>query len=88
MEVDKARQAAKEATKERTQQVDELRERVGSLEKDRNQLRPDLAESRAELKTAAAVREQMEERLRSGTRKVIKSRQKRSDKQPSPSRRN
>lgn len=89
MEVDRARQLAKEASKEHERQTKELREHVGSLQKERDQLRQDLAECRAELKAAAAAREQMEGRLRTvtqtpiGARKVIKSRQKRSDKQAS-----
>jgi DNA repair exonuclease SbcCD ATPase subunit len=91
-EVDRARQLAKEAAKEHERQLKELRDRIGSLQNDRDQLRQDIAESRAELKTAAAVREQMEARLRmvarapTEGRKIIKSRQKRLNKQKGRSR--
>jgi chromosome segregation ATPase len=63
-EVDRARQLAKEAAKEHERQNKELRERVGPLQKDRDQNQQELIEARADLKTAAAVREQLEERLR------------------------
>lgn len=63
-EVDRTRQLAKEAAKEYERQNKELRERVGSLQNDRNQIRQELVEARSDLKTATAVREQLEERLR------------------------
>jgi Plasmid replication region DNA-binding N-term len=63
-EVDRARQLAKEAGKEHERQVKELRDRLGSLQKDRDQIRQELIDARADLKVAvAAVREQLEERL-------------------------
>lgn len=40
----------------------------GPLQSERDQLRQHLLEARAELKTAAAVREQLEERLRTASR--------------------
>lgn len=63
-EVDRARQLAKEAAKEHERQNKELRERVGSLQKDRDQIHQELINARADLKAAIAVREQLEERLR------------------------
>lgn len=63
-EVDRARQLTKEATKEYERQVKELRERIASLQNDRDQIRQELVEARSDLKTAMAVREQLEERLR------------------------
>lgn len=63
-EVDRARQLAKEADKEHERQVRELRDRVGSLQKDRDHIRQELIEARSDLKAATAVREQFEERLR------------------------
>lgn len=62
-EVDRARQTAKDADKEHERQVKELRGRVGSLQKDRDQIRQDLMEARSSLKATAVVREQLEERL-------------------------
>jgi chromosome segregation ATPase len=63
-EVDRTRQLAKEGAKEHERQSKELRDRMGSLEKDRDQIRQELNEARADLQTATAVREQLEERLR------------------------
>ena len=62
-EVDRVRQRAKEAAMEHERQNKEFRERVGSLQKDRNRIQQELIEARADLKTATAVREQLEERL-------------------------
>jgi chromosome segregation ATPase len=63
-EVDRAWQLAKEAAKEHERQVRELRDRVGSLQKDRDHIRQELIEARSDVKAATAVREQLEERLR------------------------
>ncbi len=60
----RARQLAKEAAKEHERQVRELRDRVGSLQKDRDHIRQELIEARSDLKAATAVREQLEGRLR------------------------
>jgi hypothetical protein len=64
LEVDRARQHAKDAVKQHEQQTKELHRRIEGLMSERDQLRQDLLGARAELKTAAAVREQLEERLR------------------------
>jgi chromosome segregation ATPase len=64
LEVDRARQHAKEATKEHENQTKELRRRVEALMSKRDELRQDLLGAQAELKTAAAVRDQLLERLR------------------------
>ena len=63
-EVDRSRHLAKEAAKGHEQQVKELRDRLGSLQKERGQIKEELIETRSDLKTAMAVREQLEERLR------------------------
>lgn len=63
-EVDRTRQLAKESDKDYERQVKELRDRLGSLQKDRDHIRHELIEVRSDLKTAMAVREQLEERLR------------------------
>jgi uncharacterized coiled-coil DUF342 family protein len=55
---------AKEADKEHERQVRELRDRMGSLQKDRDQIRQELVEARSDLKTATAMREHLEDRLR------------------------
>jgi len=68
-EVDRARQHSKEAAKEHQNQVKELRRRVDTLQEERNRVRQDLLEARAECKTALAVREQLEERLRAMARR-------------------
>lgn len=62
-EVDRARQTTKEAAKEHQNQVKELRRRVDAVQEERDELNQNLLEARADLKTAAAVREQLEERL-------------------------
>jgi chromosome segregation ATPase len=63
-EVDRARQGAKDAVKEYERIVKELRTQIGPLQTEHDHLLHELVETRAELKTAAAVREQLEERLR------------------------
>jgi len=67
-EVDRARQTAKQRAKEQEQLVKELRGEIGRLQAERGQLREQFAETRSELKTAVAVREQLEERLRTAAR--------------------
>jgi hypothetical protein len=63
LEVDRARQQAREAAKEHEQQTRELRRRLEALTSESDGLRQNLLEARADLKTAAAVREQLEARL-------------------------
>jgi chromosome segregation ATPase len=62
-ELDRARQHTKEALKEHQNLNKELRRRVESLQGERDTLRQDLLETRAECKTSLAVREQLEQRL-------------------------
>lgn len=62
-EVDRARQAAKDAARESERLMRDLRSRLEQLAKERETLREDLLESRSQLKTAAAVREQLEGRV-------------------------
>jgi hypothetical protein len=68
LEVDRTRQHAKDEAKQHEQQTKELRRRIDGLTNERDQLRQNLLEVGAELKTAAAVREQLEERLRVASR--------------------
>ena len=70
LEVDRARQQAREATKEHEQQTRELRRRLEALTSECDGLRQNLLEARADLKTAAAVREQLEARLRAATERA------------------
>ena len=51
-EVDRVRQAAKEATKEHERQIKQLRERVGSLQKDRDRIQQGLIETRADFENS------------------------------------
>jgi chromosome segregation ATPase len=67
LEVDRARQQAKQAAKEHEQQTKELRRRIEALQSEREQLRQDVLEARAECKTMVAVREQLQERLRAAS---------------------
>ena len=63
-EVDRARQGANDVAKEHERIVKELRAQISSLQTERDHLRHEVVETRAELKTALAVREQLEKRLR------------------------
>jgi hypothetical protein len=66
-EVDRAREGAKEAAKEHDRTTKELRKEIRTLSNERDQLRGGLLEARGELKTAAAIRAQLEERLRAAS---------------------
>jgi chromosome segregation ATPase len=68
LEVDRARQQGKEASREHEQQTQELRRRLEVLTSERNEFRENLLDARAELKTVAAVHEQLEERVRAAER--------------------
>jgi chromosome segregation ATPase len=72
-EVDRARQQNKETAKEHLNQVKELRRRAEALQDERDELRQNLLQARADLKTAIAVREQLEARLRASSEKVSKA---------------
>jgi len=61
--VDRARQLAKEGAKEHERQIKELRDQMGSVQNDRDQIRQEIIEARSDLKNATAVRERLEERL-------------------------
>jgi chromosome segregation ATPase len=63
-EIDRARQAVKDATKEHDRQSKELQAQVGSLQNERDRLRQELIAAGGELRITAAVRQQLEERLR------------------------
>lgn len=73
-EVDRARQAAKDAAKDHERQLQEIRGQLVQFQSERERLRQELLESRSELKTATAVREQLEERLRSAASPVKRRR--------------
>ena len=70
LEVDRARQQARQVAKEHEQQTRDLRRRFEALTRECDGLRQNLLEARADLKTAAAVREQLEARLRAAERAV------------------
>jgi Plasmid replication region DNA-binding N-term len=63
IEVDRARQLAKDAAKDHERQCKDFRDQIGTLQSDRGQLRQELREARSDLKTASIVREQLEARL-------------------------
>ncbi len=84
--VGRGRQRAKEAAKEHERQVKELRDRVGSLQNDRDQIRQELIEARSDLKTATVVREHLEERLSRSRSSPTKSKRKGSGKPKRPGR--
>lgn len=67
-EVDRARQQIKDAAREHEHQLEELRRRIEALGDERDQLQRDVTDRGTELRVAAAVREQLEERLREGLR--------------------
>jgi predicted nucleic acid-binding Zn-ribbon protein len=60
LELDRARHDAKETTRDYERQLKELRTQIGSLHDDRDHLRQQLAEARAELKAAGELRAQLE----------------------------
>jgi chromosome segregation ATPase len=63
-EVDRARQQAKDQDR----QIKELQGQIGDLRRQHDPLRQELLSARADLKTASAVREQLEARLREAAR--------------------
>jgi len=67
-EVDRARQGAKEAVHAREHAVKELRDQIGRLQTEREQLRAELVQARAELKAVAGIREPIEAYLREHAR--------------------
>jgi len=60
LELDRSRHEAKEAVRDHERQLKQLRTQIGSLHDDRDQLRNQLAEARAELKASIDVRAQLE----------------------------
>jgi chromosome segregation ATPase len=70
LELDRTRHNVKETARDRERQLKELRTQIGSLHDDRDLLRQQLAEARAELKAAGELRAQLErhfQRPQSGT---------------------
>jgi len=53
LELDRARQDAKESARDHERQLEELRMQIGSLRDNRDELRQQLGEARAEVKVAA-----------------------------------
>jgi len=67
-EVDRARQEAKEAVHGHEHTVKELRDQISRLQTERDQLRAELVQARAELKAVAGIREPLEAYLREHAR--------------------
>ena len=86
-EVDRARQAQKNAAREHERQLKALRGETDSLRIEREDLRRQLAEARYELKSARAMRDQMEAQLRhlqkGRPNRISTAPQKRSPRRPS-----
>jgi Plasmid replication region DNA-binding N-term len=81
LEVDRARQHAKDAAKEHEHQTKELRRRLEALTSERDELRQNLLETRAELKTSTTIFAQLKEHLHESARISTTVRPKRSGKQ-------
>lgn len=64
LEVDRLRQQLKDAFREQEREMKELRRRLEATTSERDDCRQNLLDARAELKTATAVREQLEDRVR------------------------
>ncbi len=67
VEIDRARQSAKEMAKEQERQSKELRTQVTQLQAEREELKMHLQEARSEARTRMAERAQLEKRLASAT---------------------
>jgi chromosome segregation ATPase len=67
VEIDRARQAAKEAAKEQERQSKELRAQVSQLQSEREELKKHLQEARSQVRTLMTERAQSEKRLASAT---------------------
>jgi DNA repair exonuclease SbcCD ATPase subunit len=81
LEVDRARQHAKDAAKQHEHQTKELRRRLEALVRERDELRQNLLDTRAELKTSTAILEQLKEHLHESARISTTLRPKRSGRQ-------
>ncbi|MDB6008455.1 MAG: hypothetical protein JWL65_705 [Gammaproteobacteria bacterium] len=69
LEVDRARQTAKETARKQEQQIKDLRGQIERLRSERDERRQELHDARSELKAGATVRQQLEERLRKAARR-------------------
>jgi DNA repair exonuclease SbcCD ATPase subunit len=72
VEIDRGRQAAKEAAKDHERQVKELRAQLSQLQAQRNEVKKELQEARAQLRITASLKSQMEKRLAGITAKSDK----------------
>ncbi len=73
VEIDRGRQASKETAKEHERQLKELRGQVTQIQTQRDELKRDLQEARAELRTAVLARAQAEKRLAAIMLKAVKA---------------
>jgi chromosome segregation ATPase len=73
VEIDRGRQAAKETAKEHERQLKELHAQITQLQTQRDDLKRDLLEARAELRTAVSLRPEAEKRLAAIMLKAVKA---------------
>jgi hypothetical protein len=73
VEIDRGRQAAKEATKDHERQLKELRTQITQFQTQRDELKRELQETRAELRTTVSLRAQAEKRLAAMVAKSAKA---------------
>jgi chromosome segregation ATPase len=73
VEIDRGRQGAKEAARDYERQVKELRAQITQLQSQRDELKRDLQQARAELRTAVSLRAQAERRLAAIMLKAVKA---------------
>jgi len=72
VEIDRGRQVAKETAKDHERQLKELRAQLTQIHTQRDELKRDLQEARAELRKAVSLRAQAEKRLAAMTAKAAK----------------
>jgi len=72
-QIDRGRQAAKDSAKDHERQIKELRGQITQLQTQRDELKRDLQEARAELRTAVSLRAQAERRLAAIMLKAVKA---------------
>lgn len=73
VEIDRGRQGAKEMAKDHERDLKELRAQITQLQSQRDELKRDLQEGRAELRTALSLRAQAEKRLAAIMLKAVKA---------------
>jgi chromosome segregation ATPase len=73
LEIDRGRQAAKETAKDHERQIKELRVQLSQVQGQRDELKRDLSESRADLRRTESARTLAEKRLAGVVLKAVKT---------------